>query len=71
MNVSLTDLHHILHARSCSHFPWILHTPKPPRPLKRPKKLIVLFEFFQLLICWLTLGVHWGYGYTSRAGAIV
>ena len=52
----LTDLHHILHARSCNHFIWFPHTPKPSRPLKRPKisYLLFAFLFLQLLLFWYT-----------------
>ena len=54
IGVFLTDLHHILHARSCNHFLWFPHTPGPPRPLKRPQNFNLLFEFFQLLLFWFT-----------------
>ena len=30
IGVVLTDLHHVLHARSCKHFLWFPHTPKAP-----------------------------------------
>ena len=33
----LTDLQHILHARSCIHCLWFPHARRPPRPLKRPQ----------------------------------
>ena len=32
-----TDLHYILHERSCNNFQGFPHTPMPHRPLKRPK----------------------------------
>ena len=41
----LTDVHHILRAQSCNHFLWFLHTPKPPRPLKRPRNFNLLLHF--------------------------
>ena len=37
ISVFLTDLHHILHERSCNYFQWFPHTPMPSRPLKRPQ----------------------------------
>ena len=70
IDVFPTDLHRIWHARSCSHFLWFPHTPKPPRPLKRPKDFNLLFEFLQLF-SFLLSSARLGYGYTSRAGAIV
>ena len=55
IDVFLTDLHHTLHARSCNHFLWLPHTPKPPRPFKAPNNFSLLFAFPQLLLLWLTL----------------
>ena len=52
----LTELHHILHARSCIHFLWFPHTPRPPRPLKRSQNFYLLFTLLQLLLFGLTLG---------------
>ena len=37
IGVFLTDLHHILHARSCMHFQCFPHARWPHRPLKRPQ----------------------------------
>ena len=48
IRVFLSDLHHILHVRSCNHFRWFQHTPEPPRPLNRPKHFNFLFIIFQL-----------------------
>ena len=71
MNLFLTYLHHILHARSCNHFLWFPHTPNPPRPLKRPKNFNLLFTSFQLLLfVGLLFRAHLDNVYTSRAGAI-
>ena len=49
-----TDLHHILHARSCNYFPWFPHTTKPPRHLKRTKHFNLILEFLQLLLFGIT-----------------
>ena len=43
ISVFLTDLSHILHTRSCKHFLWFPHTPKPPRALKRLHRFNLLF----------------------------
>ena len=48
----LKVLHHILHARSCNHFLWFPHTPKLPRPQKRPIHFKFILAFFQFLFCW-------------------
>ena len=53
----LTDLHHILDARSCINFLWFPHTPKPPRPLKLLKYFNSIFTSVQLLLVWFTF---WG-----------
>ena len=47
-------LHHTLHARSCNHFLCFPHTPKPPRPRKRPKHFALLYAILQLSLFWLT-----------------
>ena len=52
--VCLTDLHHMLHARSRNDFQWFLHIPRPPRPLKRPDNFNLLFVLFQLLLFGIT-----------------
>ena len=68
----LTDLYHNLHAQSCTHFLWFPHTPRPPRALKRPQHFNLFFAlFFQLLLFGPLFRAHLGYGYTSRAGAII
>ena len=69
-NSFLTDLHYILHARSCIHFRRFSHTPMPPRPLKRPKNFSLLFAFFNFYFLGLLFIALLGYGYTSRAGAM-
>ena len=51
IGVSLTDLHQILHARSCNHFLWLPHAPKP---IKRPERFNLLFAFIQILLFGLT-----------------
>ena len=56
MGVFFIDLHHILCARSCLHFLWFPHTPKPSSLLKRPKNFNLLFVFFQLYLFGLLLG---------------
>ena len=69
IGVFLTDLHHILHARSCNHFLQFPHTPKPPRPLKRPKNLNLFFAFIfkkNVSFVGVSFRTHLGYGYTSR-----
>ena len=68
--VFLTDLNHISHARSCIHFLWFPHTPKPPRPLKQPKNINLFFAFSNFYFLGLLFRPHWGYSYTSLAGAI-
>ena len=47
IDVFLTDLYHILHARSCNYFLWFSHTPRPPGPVKRPKNFNLLIDFFK------------------------
>ena len=50
IDVFLTDLHQILHARRCNNFLWFPHTFKPLGPLNRPKHFNLLFTFLQLLL---------------------
>ena len=59
IGVFLTDLHHILHARSCNHFQSFPHTHKPTRPLKWSKIFNLLFEYLQLLLFRLLLEPIW------------
>ena len=68
--VFLTALHHILHARNYYHFLSSPHTPKPPRPLKRPPNFNLLLHLFNFDFLGLLLRAYLGYGYTSHAGAI-
>ena len=45
-----TDLHYILHARSCIHFLWFQHSPRPPEASKTTSTLQFAFYIcFQLL----------------------
>ena len=61
IGVFLTDLRHILHSRSCNHFLWFPHTPKPPWPLKRPTNFnFAFFFFFPLSLFWLIFQSQFG-----------
>ena len=71
IGVFLTDLHHSLQARSSNHFLWFPHTPKAPRPLKRPKHFNLLLTFLKFYFWGLLVRAHLGYAYTSRTGAII
>ena len=57
IDVFLSDLHHILNARSCNHFLWFPHARRLPRPQKHPKNFNLFFAFYQLLFFWPTNSV--------------
>ena len=54
-----TDLHNILHARSCIHFLLFPYPPRPRRPLKRPQNFNLLITFFNCLFCAYLLRPIW------------
>ena len=61
-----------LHARSCNHFLSFPHTPRFPRPLKRPWNFISFFGIFSNLYFFsLLFRAHLGYGTRSSARAIL
>ena len=67
----LTDLNHICmrEAVTISYGSHVL--PSPPRPLKRPNNFNLLFAFSNFYFVGLPFRAHVGYGYTSRAEAIL
>ena len=69
IDVGLTDVHSILHARSCIHFISFPHTPKQPRPLKRPQNFNLLFEFSGPIWAMLTRPVRGPHYHLGRSAS--
>ena len=56
INIFLSDLHHILHARNCIHFLLFPHIPGPSRPLKQAQDFnlpFCIFSTFTFLVYFL------------------